>query len=100
MYLVHLRLLPHPEGERLPESVAALLMQARDVDADRIEHVSVHADATPSPVVGVYVHAPTLDRAEAAGRLAWIRAVVAHPPLARWELVSAEVPLFRPHLDE
>ncbi|MEU9860031.1 hypothetical protein AB0D99_04090 [Streptomyces sp. NPDC047971] len=100
MYLVHLRLLPHPEGERLPDSTAALLTRGGDLDADRIEHVSVHADAEPCPVVGVYVHAPTLGRAEAAARQAWVRAVVAHPPLARWELVSAEVPLFRPNPDE
>lgn len=100
MYLVHLRLLPHPEGERLPDSTAALLTQGRDLGADRIEHVSVHADAIPCPVVGLYVHAPTLERAEAAARQAWIRAVVDHPPLGRWELVTAEVPLFRPNPDE
>ncbi|GGT65149.1 hypothetical protein P6B95_00380 [Streptomyces atratus] len=100
MYLVHLRLLPHPEGEQLPASTAALLTQGRDADADRIEHVSLHADAQPCPVVGVYVQAANLERAEAAAERAWTRAVVAHPPLAHWKLLSAEVPLLRPDLDE
>ncbi|WPO69799.1 MULTISPECIES: hypothetical protein [unclassified Streptomyces] len=100
MYLVHLRLLPPPGGERLPVATAALLMQGRGADADRVEHVSVHAEAQPCPVVGVYVQTSTLEEAEATAQLAWARAVVTHPPLARWELLSAEVPLLRPDMDE
>jgi hypothetical protein len=99
VYLVHLRLLPHPAGELLPERIATLMTKGGAADVDGVETVALHPTAQPCPVVGVYVRAESLVAAEAAAVRAWGRAVLAHPPLAQWELISADVPLLRPDLE-
>ncbi|MER5883782.1 hypothetical protein ABT160_08125 [Streptomyces sp. NPDC001941] len=101
MYLVHIRLLPPPGAVPWPEDLVALMSRDQGPDVDnRIEHVSPHPHARPHPVVGVYVQASTLRAAEAATERAWHRAVLAHPPLGAWTVLSVEAPLLRRHLDD
>ncbi|MEU7075972.1 PAS domain-containing protein [Streptomyces narbonensis] len=115
MFLVHVRLRPHPLGALLPESVAAL-MAAADPTATaggsttgptdpitaggigRVEHVSLHPRAESGPVIGVYVHARDPAAAEWVAVDAWHRAVAREPALNAWKLM-AEPPLMRPDHD-
>ncbi|MFJ9743151.1 hypothetical protein [Streptomyces sp. NPDC101166] len=66
---------------------------------NRVEHISLHPQARPGPVIGVYVHARDLATAESVAEQAWQRATALDPTLLEWRLVSAEVPLMRPDLD-
>ncbi|MER6687656.1 hypothetical protein [Streptomyces minutiscleroticus] len=60
------------------------------------EHVSVHVDVRPHPVLGFYLRAASLVEAEAAADSLWRHAASFVPQLEEWELVRAEVPLLRP----
>ncbi|MET8680908.1 hypothetical protein ABZW18_25830 [Streptomyces sp. NPDC004647] len=53
----------------------------------------MHAQALPYPVVGVFVRASTLVKAEAEAEAVWLRTVAIHPFLESWELLRSEVPL-------
>lgn len=101
MFLVHVRLLPHPLGDPLPEYVAAL-MAAPDPTTEgvgRVEHISLHPRAAPGPVIGVYVHARDPAAAEWVAVDAWRRSVTREPALHAWELTSPEVFPMRPGHD-
>jgi hypothetical protein len=94
MYLVHLHLRradgspPSPLPERIGTEV-----RAAAAAQDRVEHVAVHADALPHPVLGVYVVADRVEDAEASAARAWERALVRHPEFGGWLLVEARTPL-------
>jgi hypothetical protein len=97
MYLVHLHLrradgspptsLPGPTGPAV---------RAAAWPADGVEHVAVHDDARPHPVLGVFLVADRLEDAEAGARRAWEHARDRHPWLREWTLVQAAVPLIAP----
>jgi hypothetical protein len=97
MYLVHLHLrradgspptpLPEPTG-------AAVLAAARP--AGCVEHVAVHGDARPHPVLGVFLVADRVGDAEDGARRAWEHARDRHPWLREWTLVQAGAPLIAP----
>ncbi|MER7394148.1 hypothetical protein ABT381_01350 [Streptomyces sp. NPDC000151] len=97
MYLVHLALEPQPPGNTLPPDTGRIIA-ACATGEDALEHVVVHSDARPLPVIGFYLRATGLDAAEAAAERVWRRAVEAQPALSDWELRRAEVPLLMPHM--
>lgn len=89
MYLVHLAIAPRGDA-RLPEQLGqALEATAPDV----LEHVSVHSQAWPHLVIGLFLRVASLDEAETTAELIWERAAASCPQLAEWRLRRAEVPL-------
>ncbi len=94
MYLVHVSIRQRSSGAALPHAAAELITR---VCAGRggFEHLSVHADARPHPVLGFYLRADSLAEAEAAAGSLWRHAALCVAQLSDWELVRAEVPLLR-----
>jgi hypothetical protein len=89
MYLVHLALAP-PGDVPLPADIKQIL----EVGApDVLEHVSVHAQARPHPVIGLFLRVATLSEAETTAEHIWAHAAAAFPQLVDWSLRRAEVPL-------
>lgn len=89
MYLVHLVLAP-PGDALLPAEIRQLLEAAAP---DVLEHVSVHSQARPHAVIGLFLRLASLDEAETTAKQIWERAAAAFPQLAEWHLRRAEVPL-------
>ncbi|MEV7522598.1 hypothetical protein [Streptomyces sp. NPDC091371] len=92
MYLVHVHLRPPRSGARLPDPAAAAIARCA-AGRDGFVHVSVHPDPEASPVVGLYLSAPSLDAAEAAARRLWRHVGSQLAALGEWEVERAEVPL-------
>ncbi|MER6450434.1 hypothetical protein DEJ51_17310 [Streptomyces venezuelae] len=82
----------------MPSSAAEAIAGAC-AGRDGFEHVSVHPDALPHPILGFYLRADSLEEAESATLSLWCRAGSAVPELRAWEPVRAEGPLFRPDLE-
>ncbi|WP_133912165.1 hypothetical protein [Streptomyces sp. NBC_00582] len=59
----------------------------------------MHPATAPHLIIGFYVRADSLEEAEAAARSLWYHAGSAVEELRAWELVRAEIPLFRPDLE-
>ncbi|WP_405550574.1 hypothetical protein [Streptomyces sp. NBC_01171] len=92
MYLVHVHVQPPVHGVLLPSGTAdAVAACGRDVNG--VEHVVVHADTHPHPVIGVYISAATLQAAEETAVTLWRRTLDDHHWLHSWTLLRAEVPL-------
>jgi len=92
LFLVHVRLAPHPDGTSLPLNAASALADT-DPTGTVILHVSAHPCERPGPVIGVYVESAARELAESTARVAWWAAVGAQPQLGGWELISASVAL-------
>ncbi|MFE1561066.1 hypothetical protein ACFW6V_39555 [Streptomyces sp. NPDC058734] len=101
MYLVH-------AGLRAPrDSSDAVdlrsLIRSRLGPDDGAEHVSVHPDAQPDPVIGMYLRAGSLVEAEEHAAVLLRLLLSRCPELADWTPLRAEVPLiaaaFEPSLD-
>ncbi|MCT9138308.1 hypothetical protein [Streptomyces violarus] len=92
LYLVHVRLAPHPSGTPLPLGVASVITQAAPPDT-AILHATVHPSDGPVPAVGIFLESAAPELAESAARVAWWTAVGAQPHLAEWALLSASVSL-------
>ncbi|MFD9791970.1 hypothetical protein ACFWXK_13570 [Streptomyces sp. NPDC059070] len=93
MYLVHARL-RGPLGARLPGDTRSLV-RAQAHEGGGIEHVAVHANASPDPVLGLYVRADSLADAEERAAEVCLR-VLSRPEFGGWSLLSAQVPLVAP----
>lgn len=91
MYLVHVHLRSR-YGDLLPEWTASAIAGSA-AGLEGFEHVSVHADAFPHPVLGIYLRAPSLEAAEAAAEALYRQAWASHQALRDWEFIRAEVPL-------
>ncbi|MER5778286.1 hypothetical protein ABT144_29120 [Streptomyces sp. NPDC002039] len=92
MYLVHAHLRPPARGAETPFHLRALVYEsARPEDA--VEHVSVHVEAAPGPVLGLFVLADSLAQAESNAEAVCARLLSGHPELTGWTLVHAQVPL-------
>lgn len=89
MYLVQLTVEPASQAV-LPSDVGSML---QDAAPDDLEHVTVHAQTRPHPVVSLFLRGATLDEAETTASHIWERAQKEFPQLAEWRLVRAEVPL-------
>ncbi|WP_328536605.1 hypothetical protein [Streptomyces sp. NBC_00344] len=92
MYLVHVHLRSRSSGDLLPEWTATAIADCA-AGLEGFEHVSVHAEAFPQPVLGIYLRAPTLEAAEAGAEALCRRVWSCHQALTAWEVVRAEVPL-------
>lgn len=100
MYLVHLQLC-RADGSpptALPAPVGPAVRTAGG-GAVAVEHVAVHGDARPHPVLGVFVLADCLEDAEAGARRAWELALARNAWLHEWTLVQAAAPLVPPLLE-
>lgn len=95
MYLVHLALVPR--GHALLPAEIRQVLEATAPDV--LEHVSVHPQAWPHSVVGLFLRVASLNEAETTAERIWEGAAAACPGLAEWCLRRAEVPLF-PHAFE
>ncbi|MFJ9352209.1 hypothetical protein [Streptomyces sp. NPDC101237] len=92
MYLVHAHLKSRvPDAE--PPSDLALLVRQHALPEEAVEHLVLHANAQPEPVIGVYVLARYLEEAERVAGAVVARALAAEPSLRHWELTVAQVPL-------
>ncbi|MFJ3727792.1 hypothetical protein ACIPYQ_35210 [Streptomyces sp. NPDC090045] len=92
MYLVHARLRPPPQGGELPPDLRAFIYECARPE-EGVEHVSVHGDASSAPVLGLFLLADSLARAEANAAAVCARLLEIHPELPGWTLVRAEAPL-------
>ncbi|MFH8837193.1 hypothetical protein [Streptomyces sp. NPDC017868] len=86
MYLVHARLRGSDGATLSAETVPLFMCCSRD--GEGLEHASVHSDADGSPVVGLYLTAPSLSVAELSAFAICRRALSAHPELKGFTVVS------------
>ncbi|MER7761000.1 hypothetical protein [Streptomyces sp. NPDC097619] len=94
MYLVHAHVDPPDGGGTFPSELRTLLQELARPE-DGLEHVSVHADAPEGPVVGLYLLADSLARAEATAAVLCTRLLTGHRAFEGWTLRRAEAPLMR-----
>lgn len=92
MYLVHAHLEPPAQGGELPPDLRALAYECARPE-DGVEHVSVHGGASLAPVLGLFLLADSLARAEANTAAVCARLLESHPELSGWTLLRAEAPL-------
>ncbi|MGG8408500.1 hypothetical protein ACM614_18840 [Streptomyces sp. 12297] len=62
---------------------------------ESVEHVSVHPDPPSAPVLGLYLLAGSLARAEANAAAVCTRLLASHRAFSGWTLLRAEAPLVR-----
>jgi hypothetical protein len=86
MYLVH-ALLVGNDHTALPPDTTALVLQCAQPE-DGLEHIVVHADASPGPVLGLILLAPSLESSERAAEAVCRRALRTHDSLRGYTLVS------------
>lgn len=89
MYLVHLTIAPQSDSS-LPDEIKQILEATAP---DVLEHVSVHPQTRPYPVISLFLRVTSLDEAEATAKHIWERAAAACSQLTELILLSAEVPL-------
>ncbi|MEU3859267.1 hypothetical protein AB0F03_18135 [Streptomyces sp. NPDC028722] len=89
MYLVHLAIAPSGDAS-LPAEIRQMLEATAP---DVLEHVSVHPQARPHPVIGLFLRVASLDEAETTAEQIWVSAAAVCPQLAEWCLRRAEAPL-------
>ncbi|MFJ7910758.1 hypothetical protein [Kitasatospora sp. NPDC096204] len=94
MYLIHVHL-RSPDQAPLPDGVADLVRSVV-TPVDRLEHVAVHSDATPHPVLGLYLLADGLADAESRAAALCGRALASAAPLHGWSVARVGAPLVSP----
>ncbi|MCX5403855.1 hypothetical protein OHA37_08155 [Streptomyces sp. NBC_00335] len=92
MYLVHAHLRRPAQGGELPSDLRALVYESARPE-DGVEHVSVHADESSAPVLGLFLTAGSLAQAEEHAAAVCTRLLRTHPELSGWILGRAEAPL-------
>jgi hypothetical protein len=103
MYLVHLHLRRADDAGRserrgrddcaeLPPQTGSWVRAAARW-GDGVEHVALHAQARPGPVLGVYLLADCLDDAEKSAARVCGRTLAARPELRCWSLVNGRTVL-------
>ncbi|MEV4758792.1 hypothetical protein AB0J86_27360 [Micromonospora sp. NPDC049559] len=95
MYLIH-ALLSGDGHAALPPDTAALVMQSAQPE-DGLQHVVVHADASPGPVLGLLLLAPSLESSELAAQTIIRRALQTHDSLRGYTLVSCGAAMPAPY---
>ena len=91
MYLVHLAIAPSDDASLPAEIEIRQMLEATAPDV--LEHVSVHLQAQPHPVISLFLRVAFLDEAETTAEQIWERTAAASPQLTEWSLLRAEVPL-------
>ena len=89
MYLVHLAV-SRSGDVPLPAEIRQMLEATAP---DVLEHVSVHPQSRPHPVIGLFLRVASLNEAESTAEEIWFRAAAVCPQLADWSLRRAEAPL-------
>ena len=97
MYLVHAQL-HSPAGAVLPEQAAELLA-ACAFEGEGLEHVTVHPDAPGGPVLGLFLSASGLDRAEGNALALCHRALQTYPQLEAFTVANCGAALVPAHWD-
>ncbi|MEU6882047.1 hypothetical protein [Streptomyces sp. NPDC046712] len=97
MYLIHAHLEP-PPGAALPAD-ADVRVRALARPEERVRHGSLHADARPHPVLGLFVAASSLEAAESVARRVCERALDLDPALRGVRLLRCEAPLVAPYYE-
>jgi len=97
MYLIHVQL-HSSSGTPLPERAAEFLATCAN-ESDGLEHATAHPDSPAGPVLGLFVSASGLDRAEAAALALCRRAVESFPQLNAFSVVACDTPLVPEHWD-
>ncbi|MFB7370619.1 hypothetical protein ACFC0D_12355 [Streptomyces sp. NPDC056222] len=97
MYLIHAHLEP-PPGTGIPEDTDVRVC-ALGRPEERVRHGSLHADARPHPVLGLFVAAPSLAAAESVAREVCERAIGLDPALRGVRLLRCEAPLVTPYYE-
>ena len=92
MYLIHVRLAVDP-GRRLPAETALLINRCAD-PAEGLEHLVLHPDPLGGAVVGLFMTAADLDRAESVAEDICRRAVATVPQLRCLTVLNCGSPLF------
>ncbi|GAA3071784.1 hypothetical protein GCM10017562_43960 [Streptomyces roseofulvus] len=98
MYLIHASLRALGGASTLPPDTRALVL-GQVLPGERVEHVAVHADALPHPVIGLYLLSERLQDAEATARAVCLRALLNCPELSGWTLLRAQAPLLAPFFE-
>lgn len=93
MYLVHALL--RPSDVPPPADLADFVLRCADRN-EHLDHAVLHSDASPGPVLGLFVTAPSLPAAEDLARAVVERALRRHPALDETALVRCEVPFATP----
>ncbi|MFF8593060.1 hypothetical protein ACF061_16835 [Streptomyces sp. NPDC015220] len=97
MYLIHTRL-GGTGGAAPPDDVTHLVLAAANAD-DGVEHVRAHPDATPHPVLALWIVAPSLREAEARALEVCRRTLAGSPKLRGWEVVSSGAAFVTPYYE-
>ncbi len=97
MYLIHTRLACADGADPL-DDVAQRVLTAANAD-DGVEHVSAHPDATPHPVLALWMVAPTLREAESRALEVCRRALAASPKLREWEVLASGAAFVGPYYE-
>jgi hypothetical protein len=95
MYLVHAALQPVSPGRSLPLDARELLLATVHPE-DRVEHLVLHPDAVPDPVLGIYLLADSLAGAERRTAAFCRRALAVVPQFAGWKAERVAAPLVVP----
>lgn len=91
MYLIHAQLVSE-SGDLVPADTAELVMRyARP--ADLLEHVELHPDAAPGPVLGLFLLSASLGEAESAAATLCSRALEGCRELWGFRLLSCRAVL-------
>ncbi len=91
MYLIHVRLV-HDPGGGLPPETGTLITRCA-APCEGLEHVVVHPAPPCGAVVGLFVTADDLDRAEAVAETVCRRACTTIPQLRGLSVLSCGSPL-------
>jgi hypothetical protein len=91
MYLIHVRL-AHDPGGGLPQEAGSLITRCAD-PGEGLEHLVVHPAPPAGAIVGLFVTAADLDRAETVAENICRRAVTTVPQLRGLTVLSCGSPL-------
>lgn len=97
MYLIHAHLEPLPGGAVPGDAGARVVALTRPEEG--VRHVTLHAEAQPRPVLGLFVAASSLTAAETVARALCERAVELDPGLAGIRVLRCEAPLIGPYYE-
>ncbi|WP_159394079.1 hypothetical protein [Streptomyces sp. NRRL S-495] len=98
MYLVHAAL-RHPAPEAVLPPDTRDLLSALVRPEDRIEHLVLHRDAVPDPVLGLFLLTDSLAEAERRAAAFCRTALESFPELLGWRADRVAVPLVTPFYD-
>ncbi|MFE9483240.1 hypothetical protein ACFYNM_32130 [Streptomyces spororaveus] len=108
MYLIHATLRAPAAGVQLPPHTRELVRALADADAEGgsvggcgpVEHVSTHPHVLPDPILGVYLIADSLHKAERRTEALCRRALDEVPALRGWTVGRVGAPLVTSYYEQ